>query len=66
MSETITITAADLLAMIGFRAQQIVASVNATATGATPPRPEAVQEALDQMNDLCSRLRSLTKATPDG
>ena len=56
--EPLTVSPDDILAMIGYRAQQIVSAVGARAAGAQAPTPEALRYTLEHMVELAGRLES--------
>ena len=62
MTEPLTLHAADIMAMISYRAKQIVAAIDATAAGAMMPKPGVLSETLTEMQELTDRLRPLLKA----
>lgn len=65
MGDKFTVSKFDILGMIGIRSQQIVASVAATAAGATPPSVDALRHALTGMMDLVDGLEAFPPESPN-
>ena len=60
--EPLTVSSDDILAMIGYRAQQIVSAVGARAAGAQAPTPEALRSTLEHMIELAGRLETRSES----
>ena len=59
MSDKINVSPDDMLAMLAFRAQQIVSACGARASGAPFPDPLIISRVIAEMVDVADRIRDI-------